>query len=155
MIYFDISHANDYLLKPKACMGIDPGWGSSNFAITIVALIDGVVKVLHSEHYSWPSHNAMVDLAFELIQKYHVTKTVIDALAPSFIRALKTVLGENPNWEQKEKKYYQWMKVEPVPFQTTHRQMLYHAKFLLESKYLRIDKRFDKMITSLRTAIAN
>ena len=68
--------------------------------------------------------------------------------------ALTTVLGENPNWEQKEKKYYQWMKVEPIPFQTTHKQMLYHVKFLLERKYVHIDKRFDKLITSLRTAIA-
>jgi Terminase RNaseH-like domain len=145
---------NNYPYKPKACMGIDPGWGSSNFAITVTILEDGVVKVLHSEHYSRPSHNAMVDLAFELISKYHVTKTVIDASAPSFIRSLKTELGENPNWEQKEKKDYQWMKVEPVPFQTTHKQMLYHVKFLLERKYININKRFDKLITSLRTAIA-
>jgi hypothetical protein len=37
----------------------------------------------------------------------------------------------------------------------THKQMLYHAKFLLENKYVRINgKRFDKLITSLRTAIA-
>ena len=145
---------NDYPYKPQACMGIDPGFGSSNFAITITTFIDGTVKVLHSDHYSRPNHNAMVDLAFELIQKYHVTKTVVDASAPSFIRALKTELGENPNWEQKEKKDYQWMKVEPIAFQTTHKQMLYHAKFLLENKYVHIDKRFDKLITSLRTAIA-
>jgi hypothetical protein len=47
------------------------------------------------------------------------------------------------------------MKVEPIPFQSTHKQMLYHTKYMLEKRYIHIDKRFDKLITSLRTAIAN
>jgi hypothetical protein len=138
----------------QACMGIDPGFGSSNFAITITNFEDGVIRVLHSEHYSRPNHKAMVDLAFELIQKYNVTKTVIDASAPSFIRALKTELGENPQYESKKREEYQWMKVEPIPFQTTHKQMLYHSKFILENKYLHVHPKFEKLLTSLRTAIA-
>lgn len=143
-----------YPYKPQSCMGVDPGWGSSNFAITITNFVDGVIRVLRSEHYSRPNHKTLVDLTFDLIQKYNVTKTVIDASAPSFIRALKTELGENPQYESKKKQDYQWMKVEPIAFQTTHKQMLYHVKFLLENKYVHVDKKFDKLVTSLRTAIA-
>jgi hypothetical protein len=64
-----------YPYKPQSCMGVDPGWGSSNFAITITNFVDGVIRVLHSEHYSRPNHKTMVDLTFDLIQKYNVTKT--------------------------------------------------------------------------------
>jgi hypothetical protein len=155
--YEIIEYTNDYLNYPRiqACMGIDPGFGSSNFAITITNFVDGVIRVLHSEHYSRPNHKAMVDLAFDLIQRHNVTKTVIDASTPSFIRALKTELGENPQYESKKREEYQWMKVEPIAFQNTHKQMLYHAKFLLENKYVQINgKKFDKLITSLRTAVA-
>jgi hypothetical protein len=149
-------YTNDYLNFPRiqACMGIDPGFGSSNFAITITNFVDGVIRVLHSEHYSRPNHKAMVDLAFELILKYNITKTVVDASAPSFIRALKTELGENPQYESKKREEYQWMKVEPVAFQTTHKKMLYHSKFILENKYLHVHPKFEKLLTSLRTAIA-
>jgi hypothetical protein len=143
-----------YQYKPQARMGIDPGFGSSNFAITITNFVDGVIRVLHSEHYSRPNHKAMVDLAFQLIQKYNVTKTVIDASAPSFIRALKTELGENPQYESKKREEYQWMKVEPIAFQNTHKQMLYHSKFILENKYLHVHPKFEKLLISLRTAIA-
>jgi hypothetical protein len=154
--YAITEYNNDLVNFPRiqACMGIDPGFGSSNFAITITNFVDGVIRVLHSEHYSRPNHKAMVDLAFELIQKYNVTKTVIDASAPSFIRALKTELGENPQYESKKREEYQWMKVEPIPFQNTHKQMLYHSKFILENKYLLVHPKFDKLIISLRTAIA-
>jgi Terminase RNaseH-like domain len=154
---YAITEYNDDLVnfpRIQACMGIDPGFGSSNFAITITNFVDGGIRVLHSEHYSRPNHKAMVDLAFELIQKYNVTKTVIDASAPSFIRALKTELGENPQYESKKREEYQWMKVEPIPFQNTHKQMLYHSKFILENKYLHLHPKFDKLLTSLRTAIA-
>lgn len=46
------------------------------------------------------------------------------------------------------------MKVIPVPFNQEHKGMLGHAKLLLEEGYMAIDgKRFDKLITSLRTAV--
>jgi hypothetical protein len=42
------------------------------------------------------------------------------------------------------------MRCEPVPFQTQHRQMLY-----VRNKHIQIDgKRFHKLVTTLRTAVA-
>jgi hypothetical protein len=49
------------------------------------------------------------------------------------------------------------MKVIPIPFNTQGAKMLQHAKSLLEDKdnLVVIDKRFDKLLTALRTAVAN
>jgi hypothetical protein len=49
----------------------------------------------------------------------------------------------------------------PVPFSVEGAHMLQHAKWLMEeteqdgSSLIAIDKRFDKLITGLRTAVAN
>jgi hypothetical protein len=49
------------------------------------------------------------------------------------------------------------MKVIPVPFSTQGAKMLQHTKLLLEDQdnLIVIDKRFDKLLTALRTAVAN
>jgi uncharacterized protein (DUF1684 family) len=49
------------------------------------------------------------------------------------------------------------MKVIPTPFNTQGAKMLQHTKSLLEDKdnLVVIDKRFDKLITALRTGVAN
>jgi len=47
------------------------------------------------------------------------------------------------------------MGVEPVSFGVEHKALLYHAKFLLENKYVQIHPLFDKLIiTTLRSAWA-
>jgi hypothetical protein len=49
------------------------------------------------------------------------------------------------------------MKVIPIPFSINGAKMLQHTKSLLEDSdnLIIIDKRFDKLLTSLRTAVAN
>jgi hypothetical protein len=53
------------------------------------------------------------------------------------------------------------MIVVPVPFSVEGAHMLQHAKWLMEeteedgSSLIAIDKRFDKLLTGLRTAVAN
>ena len=46
------------------------------------------------------------------------------------------------------------MKVEPVNFNQEHKQMLGHCKMSLEGGYIAIKPAFDKLIASLRTAVA-
>jgi hypothetical protein len=46
------------------------------------------------------------------------------------------------------------MKVEPVSFAKEHKAMLGHCKLLLEQGYIAINPLFDRLITSLRTAVA-
>jgi hypothetical protein len=49
------------------------------------------------------------------------------------------------------------MDVVPVSFSTEHRSMLGNCKMLLEREggYIAINPKFDKLITSLRTAVEN
>jgi hypothetical protein len=47
------------------------------------------------------------------------------------------------------------MLVEPVAFGMEHKQLLYHAKFMLENQYVQIHPtHFDKLVTSIRSAWA-
>ena len=46
------------------------------------------------------------------------------------------------------------MKVEPVNFNQEHKEMLGHCKLSLERGYIAINPAFDKLITSLRTTVA-
>jgi hypothetical protein len=46
------------------------------------------------------------------------------------------------------------MKVEPVSFAKEHKAMLGHRKLLLEQGYIAINPLFDRLIRSLRTAVA-
>jgi hypothetical protein len=96
----------------------------------------------------------MLLVVWNLIQKYNVTKVLVDASAPSFIRALKLQWDERSDYENVDKNMRDYMKVEPVSFGVEHKALLYHAKFLLENKYVQIHPTMDKLITALRSAYA-
>lgn len=154
--YAIIEYTNDLANPPRiqGVMGIDPGWGSSNFGIVITHFVDGVIRVAYVNQYTRSDHNEMVQAVWDLIQRYNVTKVLVDASAPSFIRALKLVWGERADYENVDKDLRDYMKVEPVSFGVEHKPLLYHAKFLLENKYIQIHPTMDKLITSLRSAWA-
>jgi hypothetical protein len=46
------------------------------------------------------------------------------------------------------------MKIIPVNFMTEHKQMLSNLHALVSKQYLAIDPKYDKLLTSLRTAYA-
>jgi Terminase RNaseH-like domain len=138
----------------QGVMGLDPGWGVSSFGIVVTHFVDGLIRVAYADEHIRSDHNEMLELVWELIQKYNVTKVLVDASAPSFIRALKLEWGERPDYENVEKELRDYMRVEPVPFGTEHKALLYHTKFLLENKYVQIHPSMDKLIIALRTAYA-
>jgi hypothetical protein len=61
---------------------------------------------------------------------------------------------KDTDYENEKKEYYIYMRVEPVSFGKEHKDMLGHCKMLLEQGYVAINPAFDKLITSLRTAVA-
>jgi len=138
----------------QGVMGCDPGWGSSSFGIVVSHYINGVIRIAHASQHRKPNHDEMVSEVWRLIQRYNVTKVLVDASAPSFIRALKLQWSERADYENVDKKQRQYMRVEPVAFGLEHKQMLYHAKFMLENKYVQIHPTMDKLITALRSAWA-
>jgi Terminase RNaseH-like domain len=135
-------------------MGLDPGWGVSSFGIVVTHFVDGLIRVAYADEHTRSDHNEMLELVWELIQKYNVTKVLVDASAPSFIRALKLEWGERSDYENVEKELRDYMRVEPVAFGVEHKALLYHAKFMLENRYVQIHPTFDKLITALRSAWA-
>jgi uncharacterized membrane protein YgaE (UPF0421/DUF939 family) len=115
----------------------------------------------------------MINITLSLVNKYGITygngcRILVDGANPSFIRSLKYQLGENIDYEQ-EMDYYKKsyhdiynldflirnMFVIPVHFVKEHKRMLTHAKRILQYKdgSMAINPTFDKLITSLRTAV--
>jgi hypothetical protein len=148
---------------PKS-MGIDPAWGSSAFGIVVTQFVDGICQVLHAEEYKRPDYNEMLSIVWTLIRKYDVHKIYIDGANPSFIKSLKIQIGEEPDYDKVIDRYrsegngdywLQDMKIIPVNFNSEHKDMLANCKMVLEEGggHIAINPVFDKLITSLRTAV--
>lgn len=149
---------------PKV-IGVDPSFGSSNTGITITTVIDDRIAVLYSEEFEHQTSEKMVDLIWDLYHKYYpVEKILIDSSQISFIKSCKQVflneLREDPNYEQQIAFYKagksNWrlnMVIQPVYYtEKTSKAMLMHTKSLIESGFVMIDKRFDKLLVALHTA---
>jgi hypothetical protein len=148
-------------------MGIDPAYGSSAFGIVVTQWVDNHIQITHAEEYHRPDYNEMLSLVYGLISKYQVDKIYIDGANPSFIKSLKIQIGEEAEYDKVIARYRTegwgdkdgWtrnMKIVPVNFNSEHKAMLGHVKMLMEDKEGRIainPDKFDKLITSLRTAV--
>jgi hypothetical protein len=138
-------------------------------------LVDGLVNVLHAEEYARPDFNQMIKTTVRLLDEYNITfegrsRIFVDGANPSFIRALKEAVDEDPEYDkaiQYFKREYpsvydlqflqQSMFVIPVQFGKEHKHMLAHCKELLEyhNGQVAINPRHSKLITALRTAVEN
>jgi hypothetical protein len=151
-------------------IGIDPSFGSSKFGIVATRFVNERIEVIEAEDFERPDFNDMINRVWRIKQKHKVDDNnltiYVDAANPEIWSSLKRMLNEQ-NSEQyvfEKLSYYKknninpanYMKVIPVPFSTHGARMLQHAKSLLEDKdnLLAIDKRFDKLLTALRTAVA-
>src|ERR671931_2019014 len=146
-------------------MGIDPAYGSSAFGIVVTQWVDNHIQILHTEEYNRPDYNEMLSVVYGLMSKYQVDKIYIDGANPSFIKSLKLQIGEEADYDKVIARYRSeglgdnWsenMRIVPVNFNTEHKAMLGHCKMILEQDGGRIAinvDRFDKLITSLRTAV--
>jgi hypothetical protein len=153
---------NDFSQKS---MGIDPAFGSSAFGIVITQRSDNQIQIMHAEEYQRPDFNQMLSVVWDLFRRFgKINKIYIDGSNPSFIRALKIQIGEDEEYEEiikeakSRKRNYEFsMDVVPVSFSTEHKSMLGNCKMLLERDggYIAINPKFDKLITSLRTAVEN
>ena len=108
----------------------------------------------------------MLSTVYRLMSKYNIDKVYIDGANPSFIKSLKIQIGEDPDYDKVIVRYRaeglgdatKDMKIVPVNFNSEHKAMLGHCKMILEDKGGRIainPDKFDKLITSLRTAVDN
>ena len=165
------SSPNSYTQKS---VGLDPGFGSSNFGVCITELVDGMVNVLLAEEYPRPDFNEMIETTIGLLLKYNITfdngcRIFVDGANPSFIRALKArVSGEDDNYEHfiahlktsygnnfSLQSIIFNMFIVPIAFSKEHRNMLAYAKKLMEygNGVVAINPGHTKLITALRTAV--
>jgi hypothetical protein len=164
--------ANAYTQKS---VGLDPGFGNSNFGVCITELVDGMVNVLHAGEYPRPDFNEMIKTTVRLLDEYDIgydnsCRIFVDAANPSFITTLKQAVNEDSDYV-KQIQYYkknypsvydlqflqQNIFVIPVPFNKEHKNMLAHTKELLEYQngMVAINPKHTKLITALRTAVEN
>src|SRR6476646_3844892 len=150
-------------------MGIDPGFGSSPFGICIIQFSDGILQVLYADEFERPRYEDMINKVADLYQEFTNIKNIfVDAANPELISSLKRqVANERDNWNYvQEKMAYckknkvdinRYMKVVPIPFSTEGKNMLIHTKELLEfeTPIIAINPKFEKLTTSLRTAISD
>ena len=110
----------------------------------------------------------MLSTVYGLISKYQVDKVYIDGANPSFIKSLKIQIGEDADYDKVIARYKvegfgaenatKDMTIVPVNFNKEHKAMLGHCKMILEDDRGKIainPDKFDKLITSLRTAVDN
>jgi len=136
-------------------MGIDPGFGGSAFGIVITTYRDGKIHILLADEFERPSYEEMREKCWTFIQKFKIKKVYVDGSNPAFIKSLKILRGERANYDTVPKEHYRFMKVEPVNFGTRHREMLSHAKSLLENDFIRIHPTQNKLNIALKTAYEN
>ena len=58
-------------------MGVDPAYGSSNFAIVVTAFIDGLIQVIYAEEFEKADYNNMLATCVSLIAEYNIKKIYI------------------------------------------------------------------------------
>jgi hypothetical protein len=120
---------------------------------------------MYAEEHHRPDYNEMLSTVYGLMSKYNVDSVYIDGANPSFIKSLKLQIGEDADYDKVIARYRSdglgdsWtkdMRIVPVNFNKEHKAMLGHCKMILESDGGRIainPDKFDKLITSLRTAV--
>ncbi len=81
-------------------MGIDPGFGSSKFGITILQLEDNKLKVLYAKEWVRENYERMIELVGQLRLQYKPNKIYVDGAKPDFIKSLKIQFGETTNYEK-------------------------------------------------------
>jgi len=123
------------------------------------------IEILYAEEYHRPDYNEMLSVVYRLMTKYNVDKVYIDGANPSFIKSLKLQIGEEAEYDKVIARYRSEglgydatkdMKIVPVNFKSEHKAMLGHCKMILEDDHGKIainPDKFDKLITSLRTAV--
>jgi hypothetical protein len=157
----------DMTLPVKVPIGVDPSYGSSNFAITATRLVSGTIQVIEPQEYERPDFNDMIDKVASLNRRLGITALYCDAANPEIIRELKRVVFKEEYREDKVSDLMKmaetygysptrYMRCVGISFSKHGSQMLQHAKALMDEGLIAIDKqRFHKLLIGLRTATAD
>jgi hypothetical protein len=120
---------NPDIINPNAkkSIGVDAGFGSSNFAIVVTQYVDGKIQVIFAEEYERPNFQAMINRIWEIKQKCgYISNIYTDAANPEIWESLKREFNEPFNQQYMSDQISQCKKynlhledrmiIVPVPF---------------------------------------
>jgi hypothetical protein len=141
------------ILYPKA-LSVDPGFGSSKFAILLSQLRNKKIEILIADEFEQPNFIEMCKEVFSIIARYNVTKTFVDAANPEFARQLKKSLNEYHYTviNKVEDALNTGQKIVPINFATLERDMLTKVQSLVAAHDIAIHKRFNSLLVEMRIA---
>jgi hypothetical protein len=149
-------------------IGVDEGFGSSEFGVVITQFRDNMIEVIYAETFDKPLHNEIIEEIIRLNNKHHVGRILVDASNAGFVASLKQRIGDmdyktyvinerviNDVNDPKLRMLSGMYRVFPVNFGKTHKDMLHHTYNLLKERRIRIHPSFNKLEIALRTAQVN
>jgi hypothetical protein len=132
---------------------------SSSTAIVILEHIKtdkDIIRVVDCHLIDKGDPNSIVNLCWDIWQRNNYMNTAywIDGSNRAMVNLLKIRWQESLSWESNES-FDDTTRIRPVNFNTEHKNMLSNLHAVVSKQYLAIDLKYDKLITSLRTAYAN
>jgi hypothetical protein len=158
---------NNVNKQARHVIGVDPGFGPSEFGLCLLEYSDSIIKVLYADSFDRIDFDDMVYKIWEI--KSHVgnlNNVFIDGANTEFVSAVKKTLGENSDWyyihdridwaKSKGLDIAEYMQVVPVNFAQEGASMLVRSKELLDdpSGLVSIHPDNEKFITALKSAVA-
>lgn len=136
-------------------VGIDPGFGTSRTAVTVMEWIKEapILRVVYHDEFEFANPDTIADLVFSFNRVYGNVWYYVDGANRGFVSELKARFGENLDWHKQDISEDS-MHVIPVNFATDHKTMLSHLHVLVNKELVAIPERFDMIHTAMSTAIA-
>jgi hypothetical protein len=136
--------------------------------------VDGMINVLHADEFPRPDFNQMINTVANLARKVNIefennSRIFVDGSNPSFIRALKDRLDEDPEYENyidnlkrnlKRSYNLELLEINVRNSCSLQQRIQEYASSLQKSTgisrgSIAIHPQFTKLITALRTAVEN
>jgi hypothetical protein len=142
-------------------VGIDPGFSSSSTGIVVLEHIKKedkhIIRVVDCHLIDKGDPNKIVDLCWSIYKEFGYLNTFffIDGSNRAIVNLLKIRWQESLSWENTtDFGKNSNVKIRPVNFSTEHKNMLSNLHVVVTKGYLAVDPKYDKLLTSLRTAWA-
>jgi hypothetical protein len=139
-------------------VGVDWGFGSSKTAIILtehLKTLEGEDKIIvrFAEEYDHANPQDIVDICHKLYRDNWNTILFLDGSNKGACNLMKVAFDEPLDYDMKDVSP-ELMRVIPVNFTSEHKSMLSHLAVMINKGYLAIPAKYEKLITSLRTAYA-
>jgi hypothetical protein len=139
-------------------LGIDPGFSSSRTALVLTEHMEehDKIRILYSEELEGhPNPSDIVKKVFDIVTTTQNCWSYVDGSARSLITALKVAFNENINYEKAEDVSPHHNRILPINFVQEHKFLLQNLYNLISDNYVCIPQSMEKVIISLKSAVAN